>query len=132
MVALSLADKQNLFRIVVPRSLLLQSAQILQAKLGGLLNRDVLHVPFSRSTKISSDLLQVYYDLHTQIRNSNGVLLALPDHILSFKLSGLQQLCDGNIDLANRMIKVQDWLDKHARDVLDESDVSFHRQGNII
>ena len=49
MVALELTTN-NLFRIIVPRPLLLQSAQILQAKLGGLLDREVLHVLFSRQT----------------------------------------------------------------------------------
>lgn len=124
MVALVLANRQNLFRIVVPRALLLQSAQIMQAKLGGLLNREVMHIPFTRGTQISQELMQLYRDLHSGLRNNSGVLLALPEHILSFKLSGLQHLSDANTEQANMMINAQDWLDSHCRDVLDESDVS--------
>ena len=41
MVAAVLADTKNLLRVVVPKALLLQTAQLLQARLGGLLGREV-------------------------------------------------------------------------------------------
>lgn len=47
MVAALLANKADLARVVVPRALLLQTAQAMQAKLGGLVNRELVHVPFS-------------------------------------------------------------------------------------
>jgi hypothetical protein len=50
------------------------------------------------------------------------VLCALPEPILSFKLSGLQRLSDGFIPEAEEMINLQKWLAFHAHDVLDESD----------
>jgi|TARA_R110002003_G_scaffold1815_1_gene23529 hypothetical protein len=131
MVALVLANK-NLFRIVVPRPLLLQSAQIMQAKLGGLLNREVLHVPFSRKTPTDKALMQTYCQLHNHIQKQNGIILALPEHILSFKLSGIQRLCDGKSEEAVMMIKAQAWLDRHARDVLDECDVSLAIRTQLI
>ena len=46
MVVAQLADTQNLVRVVVPRPLLLQTAQLLQARLGGLVGRNVKHAPF--------------------------------------------------------------------------------------
>jgi hypothetical protein len=131
MVALVLANK-NLFRIVVPRPLLLQSAQIMQAKLGGLLNREVIHIPFSRKTPTNKALMQTYCQLHSYIQKHNGIILALPEHILSFKLSGLQRLCDGKYEEASMMIKAQAWLDRHARDVLDECDVSLAIRTQLI
>ncbi|KAF2133722.1 hypothetical protein P153DRAFT_330168 [Dothidotthia symphoricarpi CBS 119687] len=131
MVALKLADK-NLFRIVVPRPLLLQSAQIMQTKLGGLLNREVIHIPFSRKTPTGRDLMSKYCQLHTHTQKYGGIMLALPEHILSFKLSGLQRLCDGKPDEAAMMIKAQGWLDRHARDVLDECDVSLAIRTQLI
>jgi hypothetical protein len=132
MVAAVLADKSNLARIVVPRALLLQSAQVMQAKLGGLVNREIIHIPFSRKTSTSQTLMQLYGHLHAQSRRSMGVMLTLPEHILSFKLSGVQQLCDDHIEQAATMIKIQDWLDKHARDVLDECDVSLAIRTQLI
>lgn len=132
MVALVLADKQHLLRILVPRPLLLQSAQVMQAKLGGLLNRDVMHIPFSRRTQTDLSLMQKYCDLHSHIRKNNGVILALPEHILSFRLSGLQRLSEGRYEEALTMIKAQDWLDNYARDVLDECDVSLAIRTQLI
>jgi hypothetical protein len=131
MVALVLT-KKSLFRIIVPRPLLLQSAQIMQAKLGGILNREVVHIPFSRKTPTGKDLMQTYCQMHTYIQKQSGIILALPEHILSFKLSGLQRLCDGKIDEAAVMIKAQAWLDRHARDVLDECDVSLAIRTQLI
>lgn len=132
MVALILADKRNLFRIIVPRPLLLQSAQVLQSKIGGLLNREVLHIPFSRKTPTERDLMKAYFQLHNHIQKHSGTLLALPEHVLSFKLSGVQRLCDGRQEEANMMIKAQAWLDRHARDVLDECDVSLAIRTQLI
>lgn len=125
MVAAVLADKQNLARIVVPRPLLLQSAQVLHAKLGNLVNREILHIPFSRKTPAELPLMRLYQRLHSRMRERGGIMITLPEHLLSFKLSGLQQLSDGHVEVSTVMVHFQDWLDKHARDVLDECDVSL-------
>jgi hypothetical protein len=122
MVAAVLADSKNLLRLVVPKSLLLQTSRLLQARLGGLLGREVTHVPFSRRTPTSSATIKTYHRIHQRTQRSSGVILALPEHILSFKLSGLQRLSDGLIHEAKEMINIQKWLTSHARDVLDECD----------
>jgi hypothetical protein len=132
MVAAVLANKHNLFRILVPRPLLLQGAQVLQAKIGGLLNREVIHVPFSRKTPTDQHLIECWTRLHNSIQSNNGVVLALPEHVLSFKLSGLQLLCDGKVQKAQGMIKAQAWLDLYARDVMDECDVSLAIRTQLI
>ncbi|CAO2653039.1 Nn.00g024500.m01.CDS01 [Neocucurbitaria sp. VM-36] len=132
MVAAVLANAGQLLRIIVPRPLLLQSAQVLQSKLGGLLNRKILHIPFSRKTVTSETLLKTFENLHRLTMKKHGVLLALPEHILSFKLSGKQRLSDKKLDEAAIMIKMQRWLDEHARDVLDECDVSLAVRTQLI
>ncbi|KAJ4298924.1 hypothetical protein N0V90_004167 [Kalmusia sp. IMI 367209] len=131
-VAAMLADKQHLLRIVVPRALLLQSAQVMHIKLGGLLDRELLHIPFSRRTKPDNHLLKTFGQLYSHIKKCGGIMLSLPEHILSFKLSGLQHLCDGNVEQAHTMIKMQQWLDSNARDVLDECDVSLAIRTQLI
>jgi hypothetical protein len=50
------------------------------------------------------------------------VIVALPEHLLSFKLSGLQRLSDGRIYEARKLVETQAWLTRKARDVLDECD----------
>ncbi|KAF1848960.1 uncharacterized protein K460DRAFT_404218 [Cucurbitaria berberidis CBS 394.84] len=132
MVAAVLANQLDLARIVVPRPLLLQSAQVMQAKLGGLVNRQIIHVPFSRKTPTTQALMRLYRKLHSQAKDNSGIILALPEHILSFKLSGMQQLCDNHVTEASTMIRTQKWLDKHVRDVLDECDVSFAIRTQLI
>ncbi|KAF1931308.1 uncharacterized protein M421DRAFT_56909 [Didymella exigua CBS 183.55] len=132
MVAAVLANKDDLVRVVVPRPLLLQSAQVLHAKLGTLVNRQIMHIPFSRKTPANLPLMQFYLQLQACMRDLAGVMISLPEHLLSFKLSGLQQLADGNIEVSTAMLQTQDWLDSHARDVLDECDVSLATRMQLI
>jgi len=132
MVAALLADQANLARVVVPRALLLQSAQVMQAKLGGLVDRELMHIPFSRKTSPTKALMSLYRKLHERLKARRGILIALPEHILSFKLSGLQQLCDEKLETASMMIETQRWLNEHTRDVLDECDVSLAIRTQLI
>jgi hypothetical protein len=132
MVAAVLANRRDLLRIVLPRALLLQSAQVLHIKLGGLLDREIMHIPFSRRTKADNNLLETFGRLHSELKQSSGVMLSLPENILSFKLGGLQRLCDEKLEQANIMIKMQQWLDRNARDVLDECDVSLAIRTQLI
>lgn len=125
MVAAFLANKNDLARVIVPRPLLLQSAQVLHAKLGTLVDRQIMHIPFSRKTPANMPLIRLHRQLQARMRDLGGLMISLPEHLLSFKLSGLQQLADGNLEVSTAMVQTQDWLDSHARDVLDECDVSL-------
>lgn len=107
MVAAVLADGKQLSRLIVPKALLLQTVQILQSRIGGLLGREIKHFPFSRKTSTIPDIVDAYHDIHRDMVNSSGVVVALPKHILSFMLSGLQRLSDSRIREATRMVKIQ-------------------------
>ncbi|KAL8690761.1 MAG: hypothetical protein Q9218_003865 [Villophora microphyllina] len=122
MVAAALAKDENLVRVVVPRSLLLQAAQLLSSRLGGLISRRLKHIPFSRKSPTDQESIKAYHELHRDIKQSQGVLLALPEHLLSFQLSGLQALSNGRIPESTYMIKLQAWFAQKARDILDECD----------
>ena len=122
MVAAALADGKNLVRVVVPRSLLLQAAQILSSRLGGLINRGIKHIPFSRKSPTDIESIKAYHNLHLETFNHKGVILALPEHLLSFQLSGLQELSNGRLSQSNYMIKLQAWFSRRSRDILDECD----------
>lgn len=115
MCVLSLADGENLLRVIVPKPLLLQSAQTLQKTLGGLTGRSLIHVPFSRRTSTEGKVIKTYFNIHKEIQKLAGCILALPEHMMSFRLSGLQRLSDGLIPEASHMIKVQNWLNSKAR-----------------
>ena len=68
MAASVLADGKRLLRVVVPRALLLQTVQIIHARLGGLVGREVRHVPFSRQTPTSSEVIKDFHDVHSHDR----------------------------------------------------------------
>ena len=122
MLVAQLANGKNLVRVVVPRPLLLQTAQLLQARLGGLIGRKVKHIPFSRKSSTEISNLKAYHSLHIDVLQSRGVILTLPEHILSFQLSGLQELSNGHIQQAKTMMELQEWLCRQCRDILDECD----------
>ncbi|XP_044720036.1 very large low complexity protein [Hirsutella rhossiliensis] len=132
MVVAVLADSKQLCRLIVPKALLLQTAQTLQSKIGGLLGREMRQIPFSRRTPSSSDMQKLYVDLHRDILGRSGVILAIPEHIMSYKLSGFQKLADSKLKEAREMMAIQSWLTKTCRDVLDESDFTLAVKTQLI
>ena len=132
MVAAVLADKKQLLRVIVPKPLLLQTAQLFQARLGGLIGREARHVPFSRKTSTDHGTVKLYANIHMEILKSSGVMLCLPEHILSFRLSGLQRLSDDRQIEAKHMVQVDTWMKRVCRDVLDESDITLAVRTQLI
>lgn len=122
MVVAQLADTNKLVRVVVPRPLLLQTAQLLQARIGGLIGRKIKHVPFSRRSSTVVHSIDAYRDLHLQMLQVGGIILTLPEHMLSFQLSGLQELSNNNVQQAAKMMRFHEWFMKNCRDILDECD----------
>lgn len=125
MAAAALANTAHLLRVVVPHSLLTQTSQLLQARIGGLLGREVRHIPFSRRTPTDETTITTYFRLHESVKASSGVMIALPEHILSFRLSGLQRLSDSRLKEAAQMIRIESNLRQYSRDILDESDFTL-------
>ncbi|KAF5250791.1 hypothetical protein FANTH_4063 [Fusarium anthophilum] len=132
MAAVLLADTTNLCRLVVPRALLLQTAQVMQSRLGGLVGREVCHIPFARRSPTDDQALELYHNLHKRSLASGGVMLCLPEHLLSFKLSGIQKLADKEAKKAQKMMSIQAWLESSSRDVLDESDLTLSPKTQLI
>ncbi|KAH7323576.1 hypothetical protein BKA65DRAFT_511056 [Rhexocercosporidium sp. MPI-PUGE-AT-0058] len=127
-----LADRKQLSRLIVPKALLLQTAQTVQSRLGGLVGREIRHIQFSRRTLTTPNMLRLYAAHHHEILQCCGVILTTPEHILSYKLSGLQRLADSKFDEAREMVKFQSWLTDTCRDVLDESDFSLAVKTQLI
>ncbi|KAK7928695.1 hypothetical protein PG985_005693 [Apiospora marii] len=122
MVATMLADTKNLVRVIVPKALLHQTAQLLSTSVGGLLGRQVRHIPFSRRTSTKEDVIKLYRSLHREIQRQSGIMLCVPEHNLSFMLSGQQRLLDQRVPEATVMLRTQERLNITSRDIMDESD----------
>ncbi|KAI0116069.1 hypothetical protein F4776DRAFT_319624 [Hypoxylon sp. NC0597] len=125
MVVASLADGDRLLRLIVPKALISQTAQIIQSRLGGFVGREVRHVPFSRKTPTTPDMLKLHAEIHHETRENRGLILTNHENILSYKLGGWQHLADGKLGVAKTMIEFQGWLDSHCRDILDECDFTL-------
>ncbi|KAF5720872.1 hypothetical protein FGLOB1_508 [Fusarium globosum] len=63
---------------------------------------------------------------------SGGVMICQPEHQMSFMLSGRQRLLDEQPAQAGPMIKVQEWLTRVSRDILDESDYTLAVRTQLI
>ncbi|KAG1892808.1 hypothetical protein F4604DRAFT_1913503 [Suillus subluteus] len=133
----ALADGNNLVRVVVLKPLAVQMFQLLVERLSGLTNRRIFHLPFSRSLRIASgsSSIQSFFEDCKDVR---GILVALPDHILSFKMMAVeQQLSRASIvepgqSVAMPLLNSQRWLDTHTRDILDESDELLHVRFQLV
>ncbi|KAK7613359.1 hypothetical protein JOL62DRAFT_596589 [Phyllosticta paracitricarpa] len=132
MVAAVLANSKKLVRVIVPKALLVQTAQTLQARLGNLLGREVRHVPFSRKTPTAIDTIRTFLNIHRDVLECSGVIVAQPEHVMSFSLSGIQRLSDDRHAEAVQMVKAQKWMRKVSRDVLDECDFTLAVRTQLI
>nr|WNZ75847.1 hypothetical protein [Trichoderma harzianum] len=125
MAAAMLANGDNVSRLIVPKSLIMQTANMMHSRLGGLVGREICHIPFSRQTSTTDKMLHLYEQLHRNIQSSKGLMLTSHEHVLSFRLSGLQRLADAKTKPATTMINFQNLLDTHCRDILDECDFTL-------
>ena len=122
MLAAILPTESTLARIVVPKSLFSQMGSMLKHRLCRLLQRPLLHLPFHRASPKDRESLNVFRGMHEEVMSQLGVILALPEHIQSLGLSGVQRLLDSELEQGTTYMDIQVWFDCHARDILDECD----------
>lgn len=121
-VAAALADRSKLVRVVVTKPQSKQMMHMLTTKLGGLLNRRVYFLPFSRDLRPSENEAKKIRDMCEQIMKDGDILLAQPEHILSFKLLGLESLLSDKGPIGQTLLETQSFFDDFSRDIVDECD----------
>jgi len=147
-VATALADTTKLVRVVVLKPLCGQMFQTLVQRLGGLVNRRIFYMPFSRKVNLTSPQIRRVHDIFKECQGMGGILVVQPEHLLSFKLLGLDRLHnaerkdpnpktkhwlrDEEMLAAKLLIDVQIWLKKNSRDILDESDEILNSRHELI
>ncbi|ESK95832.1 hypothetical protein Moror_12444 [Moniliophthora roreri MCA 2997] len=136
MVAATLADGTKLPRILVLRSLATQMFSLLVERLGGLTNKQILYLPFSRDTAIGETQVQLIRNVYEQALASRAILIAQPEHVLSYNLMTVDHLLSSRTQVESRvarqLMEAQLWLEANARDVLDESDEILHVRYQLI
>ncbi|KAI9369296.1 hypothetical protein BJX61DRAFT_549716 [Aspergillus egyptiacus] len=120
LVVMNLVRIGELPQVVVLKPLLRQSVHLL-SRLGGMLNRRIYHLPFSRDTPVDKSLVEELEEVYRECHARRGILIALPEHILSFRLLG-QDLASRGSNVADRVIRLAAWLQDTCRNVIDESD----------
>lgn len=134
--AATLADGNQLVRVVVPKALSVQMFSLLVDRLGGLVNRPIYHLPFSRALTggYSHQQFDMLRELLSECVREHGILVVQPEHVLSLKLSSVEKqlpnsLCgDDNGDQVSggAFLELQRWVQSCSRDVLDEVDEVLH------
>ncbi|KAF8466769.1 hypothetical protein BDZ91DRAFT_725012, partial [Kalaharituber pfeilii] len=130
-VAAALADKKKLVRVVVLKPLSGQMFHLLVQKLSGLLNRRIYYLPFHRQIELTESTVNLIQELYQECLDNGGILLSQPEHLLSFKLMGVEKLSAGG-PIADSLLRSQRWLENHSRDILDESDEVLHVRYQLI
>ena len=134
--AATLADGNQLVRVVVPKSLGVQMFSLLADRLGGLVDRPIYHLPFSRALtgRYSHQQFKMLRELLSECVRDRGILVVQPEHVLSLKLTSVEKQLpkcpsgDDNGDQASRdaFLELQRWVQSCSRDILDEVDEVLH------
>lgn len=133
-VTAALADGSRLVRVVVAKPQSRQMLHMLISKLGGLLNRRIFHLPFSRDlqSRLTIADAKSIQDECQRCIDVGGVMLVQPEHVLSFKLMGLQSLITRKEDIGQSLLQTQNLFDTMSRDIVDESDENFSVKFELI
>ena len=122
----------RLVRVIVAKAQSHQMLQMLISKLGGLLNRRIYHMPFSRNLRMSSTEAENVRKMYEDCVANRGVLLVQPEHILSFKLMAVESVLIDQPELARSMLATQAYFDEVTRDIIDEVDENLSVKFELI
>ncbi|KAH8834406.1 hypothetical protein DL96DRAFT_1491613 [Flagelloscypha sp. PMI_526] len=122
----ALALGTTLVHVVVLKPLVDQSLHLLRERLSNLANRPIFIMPFSRDVSMTTENAAKIESLFRRCQEAGGILLAQPEHILSLHLMAVSYLCTSThgdtSPLSQSLLKIQIWLQRHSRLILDESD----------
>ena len=122
--AAALADGKQLVRVIVPKALTAQMFESLVSRLGGLANRPIYHLPFSRTpeyddyNKVISLQIGGLRKLMRLCMAERGILLVQPEHVLSLKLKSVEeQTCKAQL-MTNPLTKPHKTMYGHIETAL--------------
>ena len=125
-VAAALAEDPRLVRVIVTKPQFKQMMHKLSTRLGGLLDRQVYTLPFSRQVGLTESRGKQIKAMCQECGNNGGVLLVQLDHVLSLKLLGLEAVISGKEALGKMITNAEFAFERHVRDIVDESDDIFN------
>ncbi|KAG8829423.1 hypothetical protein FRC17_006582 [Serendipita sp. 399] len=134
-VASSATSGNGLVRVIVPRAQSKQQLHILRRTLTDLCDHRVFLLPFHRTLSLDhQSAVDIALHLH-QSASSGSIWLCEPEQILSLRLLGVDRITNQtkrDIETGRELVRLQQWLDKSTRDILDESDEILHARQQVI
>jgi hypothetical protein len=82
-------------------------------------------MPFARALRLTATQADTIHSHYQECMRSRGILLIQPEHILSFKLMGIECLISGKATIGKSLLQTQQFFDTSSRDIVDESDENF-------
>ncbi|KAK4160024.1 hypothetical protein QBC43DRAFT_326010 [Cladorrhinum sp. PSN259] len=140
-VAAALANGKQLVRVVVAKPQSNQMTHLLINKLGGLMNRQVFYLPFSRSIQLSDYDVTLVHEMIKKCTIEGGVFLVQPEHLLSLKLMGIDKSWSAEEEeeenstdksLGEKITTLYQEFESISRDIVDESDENFSVKFELI
>ncbi|KAJ6436610.1 putative 115 kDa protein in type-1 retrotransposable element R1DM [Purpureocillium lavendulum] len=131
-IAAALADGSRLVKVVVAKPQSRQMLDVLASKLGGLMNRRIYRMPFSRSVKLDVPQVHILTEIYKRCVSDGGVMIVQPEHVLSFQLLTVETAIRGDKALAQNLWHLHKMLNLGARDIVDESDENFSTKFELI
>ncbi|KAJ5471830.1 hypothetical protein N7539_008773 [Penicillium diatomitis] len=131
-VAAAHANGRCIARVLTPKPQSRQMYQMLVGKLGGLLDRRVYQLPFSRSLSLGEVEVEEIQRMCYECMSIGGVLLVQPEHILSLKLMCLECFIIGKPALGRTLLQTLNLFREYACDIIDESDETFNAKSELI
>lgn len=133
LVAMMLADRNRLVRVIVAKPQAKQMLDMLLSKLGGLIGRQVYQLPFSRSQQFTEGDLDFVEDICDEATAKGGVFLVQPEHVLSLQnMTVGASLPDYASLLADRKMNIHRIFNENSRDIIDETDEIFSPKFELI
>ncbi|PBP15421.1 hypothetical protein BUE80_DR013843, partial [Diplocarpon rosae] len=124
-VAVALADGSTLVRVIVAKPQSKQMFHMLISKLGGLVDRRVYHMPFSRDLKLGVAEAETIRSVCKECMENGGILLVQPEHLLSFQLMGLECMITGEEQVGKTFVPLV------KKDFPDSIEVDQRRPGSF-
>jgi hypothetical protein len=131
-VAAALADGSRLVRVIAAKPQSKQMFQMLVSKLGGLLDRQVYHMLFSCALRLGKAETNVIGTIYRKCKTNGGILFVQPEHILSFKLMGLECFISDKEAVGCSLLSTQKFFDTSSCDIVDKSDENFSVKFELI
>ncbi|KAL6790980.1 hypothetical protein J3E68DRAFT_411742, partial [Trichoderma sp. SZMC 28012] len=131
-VASYLADGTRLVCVIGTKPQAKELFRMLTSKLGGLMNHQVYQMPFSRSLKLTESDAHTIFNFLKKCSETGGVLLMQPEHLLSFKLMGIENRLSSQEEVGQILLNVQHYFNTHSRFIVDESDDIFSVKFELI